>query len=164
MAQRLTKTGKHRVQIRKPHWIKLEEKDCDKNRMAAVLPGYVKIDGEEYYIEGSLYFTKSIIGSGKNAGKKIAEISKKTLLDLGMKEPFNPSNIEDLDGIEADFEVVEEIDKRDGSKHIKVQFINSAGRPSMAPEEANAVWANIMGGSSEAVATGEADPNDDIPF
>lgn len=166
---RISKPGTYHVTIRNPHWVKLEEKDCDKNRMEAVLPGYVTVDGEEQYIEGHLFFTKAIIGNGKNAGKKIAEISKKTLIDLGMSEPFNPSAITELEGVEAVFEVVKELDKRDNSEKIKVQFINPKGKKAMPPEEANQIWANIMGSSAGQVSdrtavTENENPDDDIPF
>jgi hypothetical protein len=169
MAKRIDKPGRYNVTIKNPHWVKLEEKDCDKNRMSAILPGVTTVNGEEQYINGELYFTKKIIGSGKNAGKKIADLSKKTLIELGMTEPFNPANIKkELEGVEASFEVALEPDQ-DGKEHIKVKFINPIGRKELPPEEASAIWANIMGGSSGQVSNTTAaveteNPDDDIPF
>lgn len=158
MAKRISEPGTYHVTIGNPHWTKLEEKDGDACRMSAVLPGYCAVKGEEMTITGELYFTRSIIASGKQAGQKIAEISKDTLIKLGMPEPFNPADIACLEGVEAIFEVAEE--EYRGEKRLKVKFINPPGRKSLPPEEASRIWDAITGTEPMHHET----PDGDIPF
>ena len=154
MEKRISQAGTYHVTIRNPHWTKLEEKDGDDCRMAAVLPGFCTIKGEEYEIIAEQYFLRTIYASGKNAGKTMAEISKENLLDIGMPEPFNPTDIKCLEGVEVKFVV--EMEDYKGKSRPKVQFINSLKRQDkeLPSDEASRIWNEIAGNPTDK----------DIPF
>lgn len=182
MAKFLEKEGTYTVTIHGAHWTKLQAKDGDERRMAAVLPGFVEVDGVEQMINAELNFTRALIGKGQNAGRSMADVNMETLIALGMAEDvnglINPARLsEELEGKQAKF--VCEFEEYQGKSRLKVKFVNPPGRPDLDVAEAAAIFAELLqsrpaaterGAKSTAitsrpVAAGVvAAKMDDIPF
>jgi len=165
----IDKPATYRVTLRNPAWQRMEAKDGDNARMQAVLPGYCEVGGEEQHINGYLYFTRQLIGSGKNQGRSAAEVNSELLLSLGMSAPFEPSKITEMDGAEVEF--VCENDTYQGETRLKVKWINpvGGGKPPITGDEADALFAEMCGNVAapqaavEGAAASEED-DDDLPF
>ncbi|MCB5253690.1 MAG: hypothetical protein LHW51_12030 [Candidatus Cloacimonetes bacterium] len=128
----INEPGDYRVRIKGAYWVKLNDKNGDTNRLQACLPGVCEINGEEAEITGYLPFTSAYIQSGKNAGKKLVDLNNELLIQLGMKPVaggyIDPAKLtEELEGREARF-VVDYENDQNGKPHLRVKFINSAGR------------------------------------
>lgn len=150
----INEPGEYRVRIKGAHWVKLNDKNGDTNRMQACLPGVCKIGSEECEIIGYLPFTSTYIQSGKNAGKKLFDLNNDLLVQLGMKPAsdgyIDPSKItEELEGREARF-VVDYEDDQNGKPHLRVKFINPAGREALDANEAKSIFANLIGSKAAA--------------
>jgi len=164
--QRIEKAGEYVVTIREPRWVEMPPKDNDTARMQLVLPGYCEIDGEEHVIDGRLLFLRTIVGSGTNKGKALWEVSARTCTDLGMSEPFNPSNIAELDNCEAVYVVQPE--EYEGKVRMRVRFINPVRRRPLSDEAAASIWAKLTGDAASANDDDDdldmGDNNDSPPF
>ena len=150
MATQLTTEGTFEVTLRNAHWTRLQEKDGDSRRMSAVLPGYLTLDGEETCITAELMFTRTLISRGRNAGRSVAEVSMETLAQLGMQIDadgfINPARLAaELEGKQARF--VCEFEEYEGQSRLRVRFVNAPGRAELAPEEAAAIFTDIIGKS-----------------
>ncbi len=164
MAKLIKTIGEYEVEIRDPYW---EEAGKDgQPGMALVLPGFCEIDGEEYTINGRLFFTPTLISSGANQGLPLYQLSAETCIKIGMSEPFSPEKREELDGKKAVFVVQEEEYK--GKKNIRVAFVNPPGRGALPDKKAKDIWAIMLGdeASQDTPFDNEPDakPDDDIPF
>lgn len=164
MAKQIETPGTYTVTIRDPQW-EDATKDGDPG-MALVLPGYCEIDGEEHTITGRLYFKGTIIGSGRNQGRPLYELSMETCLAIGMSTPFSPDKRHELNGREARFVVQEEEYK--GKTQIRVAFVNPPGKESIEDAKAKEIWSQITGGGSGAQSTPfdnkQDESEDNIPF
>ncbi len=148
----INEPGDYRVRIKGAYWVKLNDKNGDTNRLQACLPGVCEINGEEAEITGYLPFTSAYIQSGKNAGKKLVDLNNELLIQLGMKPAaggyIDPAKLtEELEGKEARF-VVDYENDQNGKPHLRVKFINSAGREALDPNEAKSIFANLVGSKS----------------
>ncbi len=153
--KQITEAGDYRVRIKGAYWTKLAEKNGDTNRLQAVLPGQVEIGGEVAEITAYMPFTNAIIQSGKNAGKKLVDLNNDLLIQLGMKPVaggyIDPAKLtEELEGKEARF-VVDYENDQNGKPHLRVKFINPAGRESLDPNEAKSIFANLTGSQNLSV-------------
>jgi len=183
MAKFLEKAGTYTVMIRGAHWTKLQAKGDDERRMAAVLPGFVEVDGVEQMINAELNFTRALIGKGQNAGRCMADVSMETLIELGMPEDenglINPARLsEEMEGKHAKF--VCEFEEYQGKSRLKVKFVNPPGRPDLDAAEASAIFAELLqsrpaaterGAKATAISSRPVSVNpvaaakmDDIPF
>ena len=164
MTKLIETPGTYQVVIRDPHW-EDATKDGDPG-MALVLPGFCEIDGEEYTITGRLYFKSTIIGSGKNQGKPLYELSMETCFAIGMSTPFSPDKRHELDGKEARFVVQEEEYK--GKTQIRVAFVNPPGKESIEDAKAKEIWGQITGNSGgqsqQSTPFDTKDEDQEIPF
>lgn len=164
--------GKYQVKIHGAYWAKLPSRAGDDNRIKAVLPGVVTIDGKQEVIEADLLFVDTIIGSGKNAGKKVAMVSNDKLIELGMVATSNglidPSKLEEqLEGKEAEY-VVEINDKG----YYQVAFINPPRANAISVDKAISIYNNLLRSGTtgsaptigKQVEQGYVDDGSDIPF
>lgn len=157
MSERLPK-GSHAVTLGAPHWEKLEAKNGDDARMALVIP-CIAGDAMEYF---RINFTRTIIGSGKNAGKSCAGLAADQCIALGMSEPFSPAKIAELEGQNAELVMGEEEYK--GVWHVKPQYLNGQRKPRLSDDEAAEVWAKLSGGPAPKAAPKRPDPVDVDPM
>lgn len=165
MSTRINATGEYHVTIQEPRF-ELAEKDGDTTRMCLVLPGVTE-DGKS--IEAYQYFTRQIVSSGRNKGRPMYEVSADVCHELGMPKPFNPANIEQLNGVAAVFIV--EVEEYEGKARARVKFINPVRKPALEPDEAARIWAELTGKAVEPVsvekptaATKEKKPTTTLPF
>ena len=158
---RITEAGEYEVRICAPHFELLEAKNGDASRMALVLPGET---ADDQYIDARLFFTRQIIASGRNAGRPTYEVSAELCHMFGLPRPFNPANIENLDGKAAIFVV--EIEDYQGKPRATVKFVNTPRKEALSEAKANSIWNDLTKGSAGAGMTSEApDENDDnLPF
>ena len=169
----INEPGDYRVRIKGAYWVKLNDKNGDTNRLQACLPGVCEINGEEAEITGYLPFTSAYIQSGKNAGKKLVDLNNELLIQLGMKPVaggyIDPAKLtEELEGREARF-VVDYENDQNGKPHLRVKFINSAGREALDANEAKSIFANLIGSTTTAAkppiyTPPPVDNGDDIGF
>ena len=151
MAKLLNVEGTFQVTLRNAHWTRLQEKDGDARRMSAVLPGYVTVGGEEFCVTAEMMFTRTLISKGRNAGRSVAQVSMETLAQLGMSVDadglINPARLTaELEGKQAKF--VCEFEEYEGQNRLRVKFVNPPGRAELAPEEAAAIFTEIVGKSA----------------
>jgi len=163
MAERIEKPGDYQVTIREPYW-QLAGRDGE-DKMSLVLPGVVEIDGAERSINAYLYFVPTLYASGRNAGRAVWDVNAETCVQLGMSEPFDPTQFEQLNGAMAKYVVEEE--EYEGKKRMKVKFVNAPGRERLTNDRVAEIWAVLSDGDApvakpvETVAKAE---EDDIPF
>jgi hypothetical protein len=138
--KKITEPGTYDVTIQNPHFELMDEKNGDAKRMQCVLRG---VTDKDLYIDAYLFFTKSIISGGQNRGKTAYQVAMEKLTELGISEPFSPSKIDELEGIQCQFVVQEEEYK--GETKLKVQFINTSGRKKLDAREANSIWKSFTG-------------------
>jgi|GEM_PF-4732967 len=166
----INEPGEYRVRIKRAYWVKLDDKNGDTNRLQACLPGVCEINGEEAEITGYLPFTSAYIQSGKNAGKKLVDLNNELLIQLGMKPAaggyIDPAKLtEELEGREARF-VVDYENDQNGKPHLRVKFVNPAGREALDANEAKSIFSNLISSQKQNVQIPPAavDNGDDIPF
>jgi len=168
--EKITQEGTYDVMILKPYWEDMGPKDGDANRMAAVLPGHTE-DGK--YIDAHVQFTRTIVTSGRNAGKPLYIVSADQLHELGMPRPFNPADLDKLDGVTCEFVV--DVEEYKGKPVARVKFINAQRRKKLDASDAANVWAKFTGGKestapTKPAGTAPAKPttkpadDDDLPF
>ncbi len=109
-----------------------------KPMMVFVLPGKTE-SGEE--LEAKLFAHNGLVANGKNAGKKLYEVTLKNLQDLGM-EGDTPDFISTLDGKEAEF--VTRQNEYNGNVTYPVAFVNPVSAK-LGDEEAVDFWSQITG-------------------
>jgi hypothetical protein len=159
--ERLKEPGTYDVMILNPHW----EETGKPGTLCAVLPGVTE---DNKMIEERVYFSKTIVQRGKNQGKALWEISAQALIDLGMPAPFNPADIDKLEG--ACCEYVVESETYEGKTRLVVKYMNPRKRAPMPTDQAASLWAEITGGASPTPAAAPAttkaavDLDDDLPF
>ena len=181
-SERLQVAGTYAVAIvETPQWFAMQPKDGDTARMELRIRGYVNggpQDGK--WIDGRLNFIRTIIEHGKHAGKTCFEVAEETCRELGMSEPFSPSKVSELKGATCEF--VCEFEEYQGRTRLKVKYINTNSRPPLAPDEADAIWAELQKGAAvnqsmpPAAMAGTpiehgggllgdgGDPDDNVPF
>jgi len=158
---RITEAGEYEVRICAPHFELLEAKNGDASRMALVLPGET---ADDQYIDARLFFTRQIIASGRNAGRPTYEVSAELCHMFGLPRPFNPANIENLDGKAAIFVV--EIEDYQGKPRATVKFVNTPRKEALSDAKANSIWNDLTRGSAGAGMASEAtdESDDNLPF
>lgn len=142
--KQITEPGEYRVTIRGAYWTNTQ----DERGLTANLPGYVTVNGEERGIIGRLYLTETYVQKGKNAGKTLVEANNEMLISLGMTKTasgyIDPAKMpEELEGKEAYFVVDWENDKN-GKPQLRVKYVNATGLPSLDPNEAKSIFANLI--------------------
>ena len=108
--------------------------------------------------------------------KKLVDLNNELLIQLGMKPAaggyIDPAKLtEELEGREAWF-VVDYENDQNGKPHLRVKFINPAGRESLDPNEAKSIFSNLIGSQKQTVQRPPVqapppvseDDGDDIPF
>lgn len=171
-SKKINRVGDFDVMICDPYW-QDDEEQLNKGQMCLVLPCYT--DGteenpESEYLDFYVYFSGTIIQSGKNQGRKLSDISADMCVALGMKAPFDPARIGELDAKLA--VLVTREDEYNGKKTVKGAFLNPHRKAPMEAAKVAAAWAKIAGGKVAAPTAAAAKPapattakpDDDLPF
>lgn len=166
----IDKEGEYNVTLTDPHWVALQPKDGDNNRMALVVTCVTQVTPEwpdgarmDYYIN----FTRQLIQSGQNKGKAMYKMSQELCLKLGMKTPFDPMRFAELEQVEAVL-----VAKLEDGK-VRPAFLNPV-RHVLGAEDVAKRWAAITGGAESSAAPvnvkagdvrrPQQQPMDDLPF
>lgn len=172
MSKRITTDGKHFVQIMETRWEEIEGKNGTPNYPCLVVVG---MNSAEETAEGRIFFSRELCQGGKFAGQPRYKESIAKCIELGMKEPFSPTNTgpmpyeqahDQLFGATCEF--VMETKEKYG---CQVKYINTAKRTPVDADKLKSLWSGITGGAPAPTTAQPASPSkpaldigDDIPF
>jgi hypothetical protein len=165
----LTSEGSFNVRIT-TYKVKPTPKEDDPRGFQILLYGETS-DG--YTAIGTLNWIKTVIGSGKHAGKECREVARETLAEIGVPDGYPPNLDAAIEnGLRAQF--VTKFDTYNSQTKLKVAFINPVTEL-LTPDEVD--WSQLLDDApakepKKAVAAPAAkrampDKNskaDDIPF
>ena len=176
MSKKISRDGKHFVQIKETRWEQCEGKNGAPDYMCLVVEG---INSDEETAEGRIFFSRELCQKGKFAGRPRYEESMAKCIELGMTPPFSPTKTgpmpyemskDQLCGAQCEF--VMETSEKYG---CQVKYINVARREPLTADKVSDMWKQLTGGAPPAQTTAPtttapttkpADPlgDDDIPF
>lgn len=171
---KISTVGKHNVQIAATRWEEIEGDNGAPNYLALVLTG---MNSKEETAEKRLYFSTDFCKGGKFTGQPRVKESIATCIELGMKEPFNPTSTgplpydaskDELYGATCEFVMV-----NDEKYGIHVKYLNTKRREAVAPDRLKEMWGTLAGAASQPAPATITQPkapssldidDDNIPF
>ncbi|HEY5140035.1 MAG TPA: hypothetical protein VIJ25_12070 [Methylococcales bacterium] len=139
--------GEFPVTIVNPQLVERENNAFD------VVVSFVTEDKTKY-INHNIIFDSHIFQSGSHQGDYRFRVNAELCEKLGMTAPFDPANIEQLEGKKASITTVEDTFK--GKTSIKVQWVNQR-REKIDKKKASDIWAKMNEGLQPIDATGTDD-------
>jgi hypothetical protein len=172
--KKITKDGKHFVQIAETRWEEVEGKNGARNYMTLVIVGQ---NSNEEQAEGRIFFNTELCQGGKFQGKPRIQESMQKCIDLGMSAPFSPTktgpmpydpNADELYGKTCEF--VMETKEKYG---CQVKYINTAHREPLSQSRVAELWNELAGEAATTTPPAQTTPKpadplaeaeDDLPF
>jgi len=132
----LTSEGSFNVRIT-TYKVKPTPKEDDPRAFQILLYGETS-DG--YTAIGTLNWIKTVISSGKHAGKECREVAQETLAEIGVPDGYPPNLDASIEnGLRAQF--VTKFDTYNGQTKLKVAFINPVTEL-LTPDEVD--WSKLL--------------------